>query len=393
MKRILILSHMFPNKVNPVAGIFVFNQAKALQKAGYEVRVVVPTPSFPFYKKWKGYRSLPRQTELEGIPVYYIPTRMFPGGFFFYKYGEFYIRSLRSILKEIKHDFDYDLLHCHTIFPDGYAGGHLKEELGVPVGATIHGSDIMVYPKRNRRVYENTVKALKTNDWLITVSEKLRDEVSKMVKDLPVTTIYNGFNPDLFSPMEKHVAREKLGIHTEGQKILFVGNLIPIKGVNYLLEAFQLLKEKNANVDLYLIGAGSLRHELQKKAEALGIGNKVHFMGRKPYEEISVWINSADVVALTSLSEGLPSILLETMGCGRPMVATDVGGIKEILQDGVTGRLAQPQNSAHIAECLADVLSEGNAEKLGKQAYLASKTLTWETNIKNTEKMYISDQG
>lgn len=388
--RVLVVSHMYPNQVNPMAGIFVHNQTKALKRAGIDVRVVVPMPYFPLYRKWQGYRQLPAYTELDGIPVHYVPTWMFPGGLFFSQYGTLYINVLKQVLPSIYQEFPFELIHCHTIYPDGYAGSLLKQEFSVPVVTTIHGSDIMLYPKRNQKLYELTRQALVSNDFVITVSERARREVMKMEPDVSSQTVYNGFDASRFKPMAKQEARVKLGLPTQGKNVLFVGNLYQVKGIPYLLESFASIAAEDEAVHLYLIGEGPLRSELQQRAERLHLQQRVTFLGRKPYEEIPVWINSADVVALTSLSEGLPSILLETMGCGRAMVATDVGGIAEILQDGRTGLLAEPQNVSDIARALRKILldDESLIDTMGKQALEASSELTWERNAQNIRAIY-----
>lgn len=388
--RVLIISHMYPNPVNPIAGIFVHNQAKALQKEGTEVQVAVPIPSFPFYPKWRKYRNLPKRTEKEGIPVHYVPTRMFPGGFFFERYGRYYIKSLQTGLREIHKEFPFELIHCHTIYPDGYAGGELKKEWKVPLVSTIHGSDIMLYPYRNREIYEQTVQALKASDLVIMVSKRLEKEVKKLCPEANTVTIYNGFDPERFRPRNRLQVRAKLGLDPRKKLILFIGNLYPVKGIQYLLEAFYEVRKVNRDILLYLVGDGPLRTELEQKAEEMGISEAVTFLGRKPYDEIPDWISSADVTVLTSLSEGLPSILLESMGCGRTMVATDVGGIKEILQDGKTGLLAPAKDPGKIAHCLRKILVDDPSliTSMGENAHRASRALTWSQNARQTLQCY-----
>lgn len=390
--RILIISHMYPNPVNPMAGIFVHNQAKALKREGAEVSVVVPVPSFPFYPKWKGYRQLPKKTEKDGIAVYYVPTRMIPGGFFFQRYGKYYTKALQKAVEEVHKAFPFDLIHCHTIYPDGYAGGELKKIWKVPVLSTIHGSDIMLYPKRKRSVYEQTLRALKENDLVITVSDRLKEEAEKMHPELAAKTVYNGFDPEKFRPMDRLEARKRLGLNREQKILLFVGNLYPVKGVSYLLEAFSRIRQESRDIHLYLIGDGPLRPRLENQAEESGLSEAVTFLGKKPYAEIPDWINSADVMVLTSLSEGLPSILLESMGCGRPMVATDVGGIKEILQDGKTGFLVLAKDVDKIAGCLRKILIDDPSliATMGKNALDASRALTWSENARTTLQIYTS---
>jgi teichuronic acid biosynthesis glycosyltransferase TuaC len=387
--RVLVISHMYPNPVNPMSGIFVHNQNKALVGSGAEVQVVCPIPRFPLYPKWKGYRNLPEKTELDGIPVHYVPTWMFPGGLFFSLYGSLYIRALHGRLRQIRDEFPFDLIHCHTIYPDGYAGAMLKEEFGVPVVSTVHGSDLLLYPKRSRGVFKNTLEALKRCDRVITVSERLRREAFSMHPETDAVTVYNGFDPKRFHPVNQVEARKHLGLSETGKMILFVGNLLPVKGVHFLLQAFKGSGAADLGSRLVLVGDGPLRAALEKQADELGIGGQVDFAGRRPHDEIPVWIAAADVVVLTSLSEGLPSILLETMGSGRPMVATDVGGIAEVLRDGETGLIARPKDTDHIAECIRRILVEdGLAERMGERALLLSRELTWEQNAKNTLECY-----
>ncbi|SEM79131.1 glycosyltransferase family 4 protein [Lihuaxuella thermophila] len=388
--RVLIISHMYPNQVNPVSGIFVHNQAKSLQKAGIRVRVVSPIPRFPLYPKWKGYRKMALQTRLEGIDVQYVPTLMFPGGFFFSNYGRFYTASLQQAIPAIQREFPFDLIHAHTIFPDGYAAGILKRSFQVPVVSTIHGSDIMLYPKRNKSVYRKTLQALQMNDRIITVSGRLLAEAERMAPGIEAKTIYNGFDPSRFYPIRQQKAREQLGISGRKKVLLFVGNLLPVKGVDLLLTAFAKVAAEDPDLHLYLVGDGPLRRTLAEQSARQGIQAQTHFMGRRPYEEIPAWINSADALVLASRSEGLPSILLESMGCGKPMVCTDVGGIAEILRDGETGFLVEPGNTGQLAERLRQILVESPelARSMGERAFQMSKALTWEQNAQNTIQLY-----
>lgn len=388
--KVLVLSHMYPNPVNWHAGVFVHNQCKALVQSGVEVQVVSPIPSFPFYYKWSGYKQLPQRTEIEGISVHYVPTRMFPGGFFFSAYGYLYQKSLLPVLSELYKEFPFDLIHCHTIFPDGNAGVRLKEHFQVPIFSTIHGSDIMLYPKRSKGVYQQTLFALKENDQVITVSRRLQDEAETMHQDVRIQTIYNGFYPDQFRPGDQTVARKKLDLPMDKKICLFVGNLYPVKGLSYLLQAFSKLASHTDQVQLVLVGDGKLKSPLQREANTLGIGPVVSFMGRRPYDEIPTWLQSADVVVLSSLSEGLPSILLESMACGKPMIATDVGGIAEILQDGETGRLVPARNVEKLANALTDLLvhQADQVKEMGEKAYQASQAFTWNENAKQTVSIY-----
>lgn len=388
-QKILVLSHMYPNPVNWQSGIFVHNQCKALVRAGNEVQVISPTPSFPFYSKWNGYKQLPSRTKVEEIPVHYVPTRMFPGGFFFSRYGYFYLNSLLPVIQKLQEEFPFDCIHCHTIFPDGNCGVRLKDFFQVPVLSTIHGSDIMLYPKRSKGVYHQTLYALKKSDQIITVSQRLQAEAESMADGLPIKTIYNGFDAERFRPGDKQKARQELGLPINKKIFLYVGNLYPVKGVPYLLKAFSKVVAHTKEAHLVLVGDGHLKTSLQKEAIELGLDGMVSWMGRRPYEEIPKWLHSTDAVVLSSLSEGLPSILLESMACRRPMIATDVGGISEVLQDRVTGRLVPPKNPEKLAEAFLEVIDhEKQLEEMGEKAFQLSRAYTWEENVRQLEQCY-----
>lgn len=388
--KVLVLSHMYPNPVKSHAGIFVHNQCKALMQAGVDIQVVSPVPSFPLYYKWSGYRKLPLHTEIEGIPVHYVPTRMFPGGLFFSTYGTLYQKSLFPVLKELHKEFPFDLIHCHTIFPDGNAGVRLGKHFQVPVVSTIHGSDIMLYPKRSKGVYQQTLYALKESNQVITVSKRLQKEAKKIYRDVRIQTVYNGFDPERFQRGDQVKARKRLGLPTDKKICLFIGNLYPVKGLSYLLQAFSKVAEQTDQARLVLVGDGKLLSSLQREANSLGIDSVVSFMGRRPYDEIPTWLQSADVMVLSSLSEGLPSILLESMACGRPMVATDVGGIAEILEDGQTGILVPPKNADQLAEALIRLMvnQPDQLHRMGEKAYQASQAFTWAKHAKKMVSIY-----
>ncbi|MBD1372175.1 glycosyltransferase family 4 protein [Hazenella sp. IB182357] len=380
--RILVISHMYPNRVNPQSGIFVHNQIKALGRAGVEVRVVSPTPFFPFYPKWSQYPKKFTSEIVNGIHTYYMPTFLLPGGLLFSLHGEQYQRNLREMIGMIRQEFVFDLIHCHTIFPDGYAGALLKKQFQVPVISTIHGSDIMLYPYRSKRVYHKTIEALNQNDQVITVSRRLEEEALRLAPDANVKTIYNGFDHMHFKPVETAIARENVGYPGKDKRIVYVGNLLPVKGVEYLLQAFQTLEPRKNGYHLYLVGEGPLRSKLMDQVKALGIEANTTFVGRKPYQDIPMWINSADIMVLSSLSEGLPSILLESMGCGKPMIATDVGGIKEVLQDGKTGYLVESKNPNQLAARLRDALQnrENKLKHMEEASYALSHQFSWQQN-------------
>lgn len=389
-KKVLVISHMFPTPVNEVAGIFVHSQCVALQKQGIELHVICPTPCFPFYPKWKKYRSITGTTEVGGVPVTYVPTSMIPGGKLFHRYGSFYVKSIRKAVYNLKKKFDFELIHAHTAFPDGYAGGVLAKELGVPLITSLHGSDIMVYPKRHPKIWMRTQEALQWSNQVIAISQSLWQEARKIDSRVQGCMIHNGFDASVFYPQDQQMIRQQLDLESNAKILLFVGNLYPIKGPNVLLESFAQIANQDPKLQLVYVGDGTLRQSLQARAEELQIQNQVMFVGRKPYTDVPLWINGADLVVVPSLSEGLGSINMEAMGCHKPVVASRVGGIPEIVQNGKTGILVEPNSIDALTKGLRDILI--NQPELlsfyGKQGYEASQKLTWEQNAKEVCSMY-----
>ncbi|PMB07939.1 hypothetical protein CEN49_11440 [Fischerella thermalis CCMEE 5273] len=387
---ILVISHMYPNPANPMSGIFVHNQVKSLAREGVCLRVVSPIPRFPLYPKWRNYYRFPTTAMMDEIPIRYVPTWMFPGGFFFSAYGYFYYSSLNRAVSEIWRSFPFDLIHCHTIYPDGYAGTLLKKTFDVPVVTTIHGSDIRIYPYKSAGVYHRTEKALRNSNHVVTVSEQLKREVLKWSTGVDVVTIPNGFDPERFYPRAQQDARDKLNLELDGRIILYVGNLYKVKGLFDLLDAFAGLAPRHPDTHLVLVGDGPLRSDLIKRSKQASIYERVHLIGRRPYEEIPLWINSSDVVALSSLSEGLASIVLEAMGCGKPIVATEVGGTPELVQHGKTGFLVPPRKPKELERHLEILLmdNEGLNLDMGERAYTRAGAYTWKRNAERMVYLY-----
>lgn len=388
--KVLVISHMYPNPANPMSGIFVHNQVKALKQAGVECRVLSPIPRFPLYPKWRMYRRFPAQTVMDGIPIHYVPTWMFPGGMFFSSYGRLYYMSLSTILPSLREKFPFDLIHCHTIYPDGYAGGMLKERFSVPVVSTIHGSDILLYPHRSRGVLRKTEQALRMNDHIIAVSHLLMKKSQQVVAGVVGSTIYNGFDPSRFYPIDTKAARKKLGQSPEEKVVLFVGNLKSVKGLQVLLKAFCRVVKQVPKARLILVGDGPLRSLLKRQARELDLEEKVTFVGRRPHDEIPLWLNSSDVVVLPSLSEGFGGVVLEAMGCGKPVVATDVAGASEIVQHRKSGYLVKPKDVDGLAQYLTILLKDesGLIEDMGERAYVVSGNYTWKQNAAQVIEVY-----
>jgi len=180
-----------------------------------------------------------------------------------------------------------------------------------------------------------------------------------------IVVIPNGVNTNLFRLMDQTECRKSLNLPEEKRVILFVGNLVPVKGVDYLLEAYSDASSFIRNTMLIIIGDGSSEKSLKKETKRLGLGENVKFVSRQPYEKIPVWMNACDLFCLPSLNEGCPNVVLEAFACGKPVVASSVGGVPELITSEDVGLLVASHNSKALSDTLkASFNKKWDAEKI-----------------------------
>jgi len=390
--KVLVLSHMFPNPLDACAGIFVLEQAKALRKMGVEVQVLSPTPWAPpllrFHPSVRRYSIVPPTWTVDDFVVQYPRVPTLPRNIGFSVSGGLFYLSCHGVVSRLMRQQRFDVIHAHTVLPDGFCAVLMGCEFGVPAVCTAHGSDVNVYPRNSSTVRWASQWTLKHADRVIAVSENLKSEALALGGNREITVVRNGAANANFRRHPKAEARTKLGLNAAGKVVTFIGYLRPEKGVDYLLEALPNLKRIDAQ--LCIVGDGPLRDPLISNAKRLGIFQNCVFAGRRPHAEIPLWISASDCIVLPSLSEGFPTILAEVMLCGVPIIATAVGGTPEAVRDRETGLLVPPADSSAIAHALTTLLSDGHlASHLSTCAQtLAMQSLTWDANARAMIEVY-----
>jgi len=388
---VLVLSHVFPNPCNPVAGTYVLDQVKALRELGVKVFVVSPSPWPPpllgFLPRVGKFHAVPNRSEVAGCLIEYPRVLTFPGQTV-YMEGLLYYLRCRSLVRKLVRENGVTLIHAHMILPDGLAAVLLGKELKVPVVCTLHGSDIRIYPHRDRITRWLTKWALRNADHLLAVSSELKNKALSLSPRAKISVVCNGADPSAFMPMSKAESRARLGLLPGKKIVLFVGNIKQVKGIEFLLQAISQLRRDD--LQLCLVGEGESRPALISMAHRLGIAEQCKFAGRQPHDEIAFWLTAADCVVLPSLSEGLPTILVEAMFCGTPVVATDVGGVPEIVQNRRTGLLVKPQDSESLAQAIAEILADPDlsSELVQLARAQVQGRLTWDANARATIAAY-----
>lgn len=380
---VLMLSHLFPNQRDASAGIFVLEQARRLRELDVKITTLAPTPwapacleRVPAIRKRTGIAS---HELIDGIPVDRPAVFTPPRKIAFSALGIFYYLGCRSAFARHLQEQRLDLIHAHTILPDGLAAALLGREFRVPTVCTLHGSDINVYPHESWANYRMTSWTLRHIDRLIAVSEDLKRNAQAIADVGEVVVARNGADESLFHPIPAAQARKTLKLPPDKKIICYVGYLRPEKSLDCLLAAFSRL---SCDAILCIVGDGPLKSELMSRAQSLGIQEKCRFVGYQPHSAVPLWLSASNCLVLCSTTEGLPTILPEAMLCRVPIVTTTPGGISEIVQDGKTACTVPHSNPVALADAVRSILIDDNlAESLTSQAYaFARETLTWKAN-------------
>ena len=254
------------------------------------------------------------------------------------------------------------LAHSHD-FTMAVYGAWGARRAGVRHVITMHGG--RYYAGRLRRRLAMRA-AVAVSGLTVAVSKTLAAQLSRdlWVRPSRIMTIPNGVG---FVPATRATLRAELGLGPQDRLLLAVGNLYPVKGHTYLVEALGLLAARHPSVHLAIAGRGQTGDALAAQAAQLALGGRLHLLGLR--SDIPNLLASADVFVLPSLSEGLPLALLEAMLAGCPIVASDVGEVSTVLSGGDAGVLVQPGSALVLAAALDCVLRDpAAARELGMRA-------------------------
>jgi glycosyltransferase involved in cell wall biosynthesis len=209
------------------------------------------------------------------------------------------------------------------------------------------------------------------SDRLIAVSENTKQELVayKIAPEPKISVIPLGLDLDPFAACERFRGelRKELGFDEDTILIGLVARLVPVKGICYFLEAVQCIAERNPRVRVVIVGDGELRQDLESQAQALGLTEVARFIGYR--KDLARIYADLDIVALSSLNEGLPVSIIEAMSSGCVVVSTAVGGVPNLITEGETGFLAPPRNSVAYAQALQKALDAPECwAEIGKRA-------------------------
>jgi glycosyltransferase involved in cell wall biosynthesis len=354
--RILTITNLYPNPFQPQRATFNRQQVRALA-AKHDVSIIAPISwTDELSARRSGSTPLPagRRMERDGIPVEY-PLYVFTPRVMRGWYGRFYRWSIGPAFRRALTTFHPEIVFATWAYPDGLAAVDLAHRAGLPVVLKVHGSDILQLKHHPSRRH-GTTESLKRADRVVAVSRDLARRVVELGADpARVHVVYNGVDATVFKPGDRNEACQRLGLDPARKTLVYIGNLLPVKGVDVLIETCGLLTARGLDFDLQVIGKGPLRTSLETRANQLGLGNRVHFHGVIAHELLPDWFRAASAFVLPSRSEGVPNVLLEAAACQTPFVATAVGGVPEISHLGAS-RLAPPEDPHALANAIEEVL-------------------------------------
>jgi glycosyltransferase involved in cell wall biosynthesis len=263
------------------------------------------------------------------------------------------VAAMAEIRRLRRKGFEFDLIDAHFYFPGGVAALLVGLALQRPVAITARGTDLNHYPQHHPLVRRAIVWAANRAAVSIAVSTALGEALTRL--GAPPSRLHilrNGIDLDLFRPRDRGEARRRLEV--AGTVLASVGALIERKGHHLAIEALARLPD----CQLIIAGDGPDRRHLGALAATLGVASRVRFLGEVPHGELPSVYSAADVLVLASSREGWPNVLLESMACGTPVVATAVGGVPEMLTTPAAGRLVYQRNGSSLSAAVAALLTD-----------------------------------
>lgn len=367
--RVLVVTNLFPNNREPRKGVFNQQQIQALNEF-CEVKVIAPVPWAPKFTNAHFSKVIDKEfiSGLEVMHPRYLVTPRCGRAF----YGRWYYCGIRKLIKRLRSVYPFDIIFATWGYPDIYGAAMVAKEIGIPIVGRVHGSDVNILGKGwiRRRLMKKGFDACRS---ILTNSNALSKKVIGMgVDSNKVICLQNGVDKDVFHKTDKDIARQNLGLDQGKRHILFIGNLVKVKGIKYLIAAMTHLDDQ---AHLHILGDGQDKEKLLAQVKGLKCKKMIHFHGSVEHSKLIDWYNAADVLCLPSLAEGCPNVVLESLACGTPVVASNVGGLPELINDKSKGMLVSPANSHALADSLKIMIHE----KPQKQN-LSESIVSWKGN-------------
>lgn len=378
--KLLLINNEFP----PIGGggsTVTRYAIKYLSHAGHDVTLVTSY-----------YQGLPRCEIIDGATVIRIPTIR--------RYRDFCAQWELVIFgfSALYYTFFYtlknkpDFIQAYFAVPAGWVAWILSYLRGIPYSVYFGGSDIPgANPSRYKNIYPLLTPLLKAiwrrAHFRTVCSEELARLGEKADPGMIFKIIPNGVETDRFKPIARQ-ANPRI-------KILFIGRLIPRKGFQRVIQALPLVRQQaKVPFEVEVVGTGAAQEELDGLAQILGVSDLIKYVGTIPYDKLEKAYQYADIFVLTSLSEGMPSVILEAMGCGLPIIASDVGGNNEIVKENKNGFLIQGDDITTLASKLVTLVNDNQLrQRMGQASRQLALAYDWENIMEQYNQLYLENRN
>jgi glycosyltransferase involved in cell wall biosynthesis len=383
MLSILTATTLFPNDAKPTHGAFVATRlAKLCETGEVSAEVLAPVPWLPPYVRYPDAGRLdlvPRQTRRGPWTVHHPRYLVIPKIGMTVTPHTLYLAMRKALRRMIAEGRRFDLIDAHYFYPDGVAAVRLAREFDLPVVVTARGTDINLIPEfpTPRRMILN---ATRTADGLITVCQALKDRMVDLgVPADRIAVLRNGVDLALFNPEGREAARQKLGFRR--RTIGSVGWLIERKGHHHVIAALPKLPD----IDLVIAGEGPEQGRLERLAASLGVSERVRFLGSLDQHRLAEVYRALDALVLASSREGWANVLLESMACGTPVVASSVWGTPEVVATPAAGVLMRSLDADGVAEGVARLMADP-PDRAATRAY--AEQFSWDATTRGQLRLF-----
>ncbi len=360
--RLLTFTSLFPGPGRPNHGVFVRNRLEHLLAThSVEAAVLAPMPHPPWSLRdaesaARGAAVLhPGFAHVRGLGQWTAPLALRRA-------------ALRALAHPLLAGRRFDLIDAHYLYPDGVAALALGRRLGIPVVVTARGSDVTQMPDHawpRRQV----LRVIRESAALIAVSGGLRERLIELGAPADkVTVLRNGVDLTRFRPADRAAARTAFGL--DGPALVSVGGLIARKRHDLTIAAMALLPEWR----LLIAGEGPERGRLEALAASRGLAGRVRFLGPLPHAELAPLYTAADISVLASEREGWANVLLESMACGTPVVASRIPGNPEVVAAPAAGRIVAANTPEGFAAAIRDLAAA--TDRAATRAY--AEDFSWD---------------
>ena len=352
---VLTLTPFYPTQTDDASGCFVAEPLVCLAKLGTVSTVLAAQPCYRGKAKKNAEAPVAEWARYPAVP----------GGWGLASAGAFLFARVVGWVRELHRSQSIDVIHAHSPLPCGHAAMLLAKELGIPFVVSVHGLDAystnQVQGRTGQWCRRISARVFRSACRVICISEHVRERVLAGGGKVSTTVVYNGADPELFSPAAEEVPTPP--------SILSIGNLISIKGHDVLLRAVAAVIPAHQGLLVNIVGDGPERTRLIALVRELGILEYVHFVGRVPRGEVARLVRDCTLFALPSRYEGLGCVYLEAMSAAKVAIGCHGQGIDEVIRHGSNGWLVEPDNVEQLAGAFSNLL--GNAmlrEYIGRQA-------------------------